>query len=160
VDLAEPEDADRGSAVAIGPASQLPEGYLDIYKLAVEMADRVSARRAVASSYFLTAQAGLVVLIGATSTASWAYALPGIVLAATWWLLLRSYRTLNGAKFKIIQTMEERLPAAPLKDEWVELQRREGGRWHGRYFELGLVERVVPAVFGIIFLVVLVTELL
>ena len=160
MDLAEPEGADRGSSVAIDPASQPPEGYLDIYKLAVEMADRVSARRAVASSYFLTAQGALVVLIGATSTANWAYALPGIVLAATWWLLLRSYRILNGAKFKVIQTMEERLPAAPLKDEWVELQSRDGGRWRGRYFELGLLERVVPAVFGIIFLVVLVTELL
>ena len=53
--------------VANDSASQLPEGYLDIYKLAVEMADRVSARRAVASSYFLTAQGALVVLIGATS---------------------------------------------------------------------------------------------
>lgn len=32
----------------------LPEGYLDLYKLAVEMADRVSARRTTANTFFLT----------------------------------------------------------------------------------------------------------
>ena len=108
------------------------------------MTDRVSARRAVASSFFLTAQPALVVLVGATSTSDWAFALPGLVLAATWWLLLRSYRILNSAKFKVIQRMEERLPAAPFKDEWIELKPTTGKPWRERYFELGLLERIVP----------------
>jgi hypothetical protein len=123
------------------------------------MTDRVSARRGVASGFFLTAQSALVALVGATSTEDWAFALPGLVLAVTWALLLRSYRLLNSAKFKVIQAMEERLPAAPFKDEWVELKPEGGKGWRGRYFELGLLERIIPAVFGIVFLVVLIAEL-
>lgn len=135
----------------------LPEGYVDVYKLAVEMADRISARRAVASTFFLSVQSALVVLVGATSIEDWAFALPGLVLAITWWLLLRSYRLLNGAKFEVIQEMETQLPASPFQAEWDLLDPTDKA-WRERYFELGLLERIVPVVFGIIFLVVLVRE--
>jgi hypothetical protein len=135
----------------------LPEGYLEIYKLAVEMADRISARRAVASSFFLTAQSALVVLVGATTTQDWAFALPGLVLAITWGLLLRSYRLLNGAKFAVIQGMERQLPASPFQDEW-DLLDPPDKAWRERYFELGLLERVVPTVFAVAFLIILISD--
>ena len=35
-------------------AADLPDNYFELYKLAVEMADRVSARRSLANSFFLT----------------------------------------------------------------------------------------------------------
>lgn len=160
LDVAQPQAPDRGRAVETEARSELPEGYLDIYRLAVEMTDRVSARRAVASSFFLTAQSALVALMAATSTEDWAFALPGLVLAITWWLVLRSYRRLSGAKFKVIHEMEKRLPAAPFKDEWDELKPDGGRPWRARYFELGLLERLVPAVFGAIFLIVLLADVL
>jgi hypothetical protein len=135
----------------------LPEGFLDIYRMAVEMADRISARRAIASSFFLTAQSTLVALVAATSSKHWALAVPGLVLAATWWLLLRSYRHLNTAKFQVIQSMEKRLPAAPFQDEWDSLKAAGNGkRFHQRYVELGLLERVVPLLFAGIFIAILI----
>jgi hypothetical protein len=147
----------RGFAIeTAGPG--LPEGLLDIYKLAVEMADRISARRAAASSFFLAAQTALVALVGATSKRHWAFAVPGLVLAATWWLLLRSYRHLNAEKFKVIQAMEKRLPASPFQDEWDALKPTSTGRLRERYVELGLLERIVPALFGAIFIAILVTS--
>src|SRR4051794_24309332 len=115
---------------------QLPEGFLDIYKLAVEMADRISARRAVASSFFITAQSALIALVAAASKKHWAFAVPGLILALTWWLLLRSYRHLNTEKFKVIQAMERRLPASPFQDEWDALKPTAGRRWRERYVEL------------------------
>ena len=136
----------------------LPEGLLDIYKLAVEMADRISARRAIASSYFITAQSALIALVAVVSKDRWALAAPGLVLAATWWLLLRSYRRLNTEKYKVIQEMEKRLPASPFQDEWDALKPQGGGRWRDRYVELGILERVVPGVFAVIFLVILGTD--
>ncbi len=36
--------------------------YLELYKLAVEMADRVSARRATANAFFLTVNTALLAL--------------------------------------------------------------------------------------------------
>jgi hypothetical protein len=137
---------------------ELPQGYVDIYKLAVEMADRVSARRAMANSFFLSAQSILVVLVGATTTSHWALALPGLLLAVNWWLLLRSYRVLNGAKFKVVQAMEQQLPTAPFRDEWTLLSSQAGKPWRQRHFELGLLERSIPILFGLIFLAILINE--
>lgn len=115
MDMGQPQDPDCRRPVDPegGAQEHLPEGYLEIYKLAVEMADRISARRALASTFFLSALSSLIVVIGLTTEDEWAVALPGVVLAMTWWLLLRSYRLLNRAKFKVIQNMEQRLPLRP-----------------------------------------------
>src|ERR1039457_6647865 len=91
-------------------SAQTDARVLDLYKMAVEMADRVSARRSTANAFFLTAQTALVAVIGATSPslmrATWWIALSvtiaGVVMSASWWLQLRSYRDLNRAKFKVI----------------------------------------------------------
>lgn len=138
--------------------SDPPEALLEIYKLAVEMADRISERRAVASSFFITAQSALIALVAAASKKHWAFALPGLVLAVTWWLLLRAYRHLNAAKFKVIQVMERQLPASPFHDEWEALKPAAGGPLRDRYVELGVLERIVPLVYAVIFIVILVTS--
>jgi hypothetical protein len=141
-------------------AAELPGNYFDLYKLAVEMADRISARRGVANSFFLTANTGVVALLG-TQDVRWYLAAAGIVFSVTWWALLKSYRDLNSAKFEIILAMEERLPVRVYGDEWDQL-RREPVRfsvrrdrlraWLAQYRELGRVERVVPWIFALIYL--------
>lgn len=136
----------------------LPEGFLEIYKLSVEMADRVSARRAVASSFFLTVQSALVASLAFVEGQGWSIALAGIVVAVTWWLLLRSYRQLNGAKFQVIHEMEKLLPAAPYADEW-KLLDKEDAPLKERYAALGLIEQTVPVVFLAINLVALIWDI-
>jgi hypothetical protein len=44
---------------------------LELYKLAVEMADRVSSRRGMANSFFLTVQTAMVTVLGFTGASSW-----------------------------------------------------------------------------------------
>jgi hypothetical protein len=129
--------------------SKLPEGLLDIYKQSAEMADRLSARRAVASSYFLTVQTGLLALLAFVSKEKWQIALAGVVLALTWWFLLRSYRMLNRAKFEVINEIEAQLPAAPFKREWEILGVEEvpKRKLEDRYTTLGQIEQVVPLLF-------------
>jgi hypothetical protein len=57
----------------------------------------------------------------------------------------------------VIQEMERRLPASPFQDEWNALRAAGGGRrFHQRYVELGLLERVVPMVFAGIFIAILI----
>jgi hypothetical protein len=123
--------------------AELPAGYLDLYKLAVEMADRISARRGVANTFFLTVNTGLAALLGGDEL-RWYVAGAGIVLCAAWWALLKSYRDLNRAKFDVILVMEQRLPVHPFGDEWNELRK-------SRYRELGRVERIVPALFALVY---------
>lgn len=148
-------------------AAELPSSYFELYKLAVEMADRISARRGVANSFFLTANTGVVALLG-TKDVRWYLAAAGIVFSVTWWALLKSYRDLNSAKFEIILAMEERLPVRVYGDEWDRLQRepvrlsfrRDRLRsWLAQYRELGRVERVVPWVFALIYLAEIVRQL-
>jgi len=137
----------------------MPVGYIELYKLAVEMADRISARRGVANSFFLTINTGLAALLGGNDL-RWYVAAAGIVLCVTWWALLKSYRDLNSAKFNVILAMEASLPARVFGDEWESLRRdpvklalrRDAIRsWAAQYRELGRVERVVPWVFALIY---------
>lgn len=118
---------------------------LDLYRLAVEMADRLSARRATANSFFLTLNTGLVALLGANDL-RWDVAAAGVVFAVAWWALLKSYRDLNAAKFEVILAMEADLPVAIYGREWELLSARPS-----RYRELGRVERVVPWLFAAIY---------
>src|SRR5437879_1510673 len=89
----------------------------ELYKLAVEMADRVAARRAVANTFFLTVNTGLAALLGAEQLGGYVGA-AGLVFALTWWWLLQSYRNLSSAKFKVINNMESRLDVQLFSEEW------------------------------------------
>jgi hypothetical protein len=160
------------------PPPALPGDYLDIYKLSVEMADRVSARRATANTFFLALNGALATVVAilnpGTGPRPGATGAPvdrltvvlvsvvGALLALAWWALLRSYRDLNAAKFRIIQEMETKLSFAPFTGEWQVLKDSNSPikRWRNRYAELGWVERVVPMVFGVVYLVGLIRAVL
>jgi hypothetical protein len=138
---------------------------LELYQLAVEMADRVSARRATANSFFFSVQAGLAVALGAFALNTGTVdspspdrfvltlaALAGVLIAASWWLLLRSYRDLNSAKFQVIGKIEQDNMCIQLfNQEWQHLKNDPVKRWRPRYAEQGQVERVVPLIFLILY---------
>ncbi|MBE1596731.1 MULTISPECIES: RipA family octameric membrane protein [Streptomyces] len=140
---------------------------LDLYKLAVEMADRVSARRGSANAFFLSVQSALVTLIGfgtpKLSQSPWwvslAVALAGCTLSATWWMQLRSYRNLNTAKFTVINKLEEDLSVKIYTHEWQALKSEPTPSQRKRYVELGASERVVPLVFAVAHLILFVGTL-
>jgi hypothetical protein len=140
---------------------------LELYKLAVEMADRISARRALANTFFLTVNTGLAALLGG-SELRWYVAAAGIVFALAWWWLLQSYRQLSRAKFKVINAVEPKLPFQLFSQEWHALESTKAPRrlwppqsllaWLRGYHELGTVERVVPLAFVGIYLAELIRQ--
>jgi hypothetical protein len=126
--------------------------YLELYKLAVEMADRVSARRATANAFFLTVNTALLAFVSSgLDDMLWLVALAGIALSGTWWVLLKSYRDLNAAKFSVITQMENNLEAKIFDDEWKRLKEKRPEGWRGRYAEFGTVERFVPLIFAALY---------
>ncbi len=161
-------------------ASDESSTLLELYKTAVEMADRTSARRAGANSFFLTLNTALAAVVGIVSSARKpppngnlpffdafglvATAVAGIVLAFVWWLLLRYYRRLNTSKFQVINKMEERLPARLFTEEWdilhpaPSIASQNPSRWarwwrrEEQHREATVVEQVVPFVFMGIYL--------
>jgi hypothetical protein len=132
---------------------------LEQYKIYVEMADRVSARRSLANTFFLTLNTGVFTVFGlfwnsrpAAST-PWLLAFPLLALlgqCAAWFFIIRSYRQLNAAKYRVIGVLEERLPASPYwRAEWTELGQ---GRERGIYWPLSHVEQWVPVLFAATYL--------
>jgi hypothetical protein len=107
---------------------------LELYKMAVEMADRVSARRAGANSFFLSLNTVLATVVGVVSSARkppphhnvptfdgfglLVTVAAGVVLALVWRSLLKYYRRLNAAKWDVINQLEKSLPAQPFSVEW------------------------------------------
>lgn len=150
-----------------GEPDDSPE--LKLYELAVEMADRISARRALANTFFLTVNTGLTALLGGNNL-RWYVAAAGIVFAVAWWWLLESYRQLNWAKFQVINAIETELPFRLFSDEWGQLQSRKVPlrlwparhlwAWVNGYHELGTVERVVPLAFVAIYVAELIRQAL
>src|SRR5271163_3830165 len=130
---------------------------LEQYKLYVEMADRISARRAGTNSAFLTLNTGIVGLISAlhgvpAGPRAWWLAIPLVALLGecfAWFYLVRSYRLLNGAKYQVVGALEERLPASPFwRAEWWSLGE---GRDRTRYWPLSHIEQWIPALFALIY---------
>lgn len=168
-EIAESEVAGEPSPAEFAAAADLPDHYFELYTLAVEMADRVSARRGLANTFFLTINTGLAALLGGSDELRWYLPVAGLLFCVTWWALLKSYRDLNSAKFQIILGMEERLPVRVYADEKkiykgepvrFQLRREALRRWIGQYRELGRVERIVPLVFAAIYLAELLRQVI
>jgi len=157
----QPADSSAAAAAAaVVHAAELPGNYFELYKLAVEMTDRISARRGLANSFFLSVNTGVMALLG-TQNVRWYLAAAGIAMCITWWALLESYRRLIRAKFEIIMAMEAPLPGQVYSDEWAKLYREKVKftwrpvtlrLWLAQYREIGFIERIVPWIFGLIYL--------
>ena len=135
---------------------------LELYKLSVEMADRISARRLTANSFFLTINTGIIAFAGYLSLSAekqlavgqyWIVALAGIILCYMWYRLIRSYAGLNKAKFDVIHEMEKDLPYKIFDAEWVAVGE---GKEPKKYLPFTKIEMAVPWVFLVIHLIVLI----
>ena len=145
---------------------QFPEHLLEQYKLYVEMADRVSSRRAQANRFYISLLSVLLVLlsIGVSREVFGdilrvilvAVAVLGLVLCFLWYVNIRSYRQLNSGKFQVIHEMEQHLPIAAYDREWEVLGRGKESR---KYLQLTRVEQWVPLALSIPYLLLLIYSL-
>ena len=141
-------------------ASSQPDGekdrtaILEQYKLYVEMADRISARRGLTNTFFLTLNTAIFAAIGASwkgrlAFPAWILVFPLVALliqCCAWFLLVRSYRQLNSAKYIVIGLLEERLPASPYWNaEWKALGE---GKDKSKYWPISHLEQWVPVIFA------------
>ncbi len=123
---------------------------LEQYKLYVQSAENVSARRVASNRYMLTLSAAIVALYGLLYTnfdLGWnALMVPvvGSAVSLVWNAMIGSYADLNRVKFDVIHELEGHLPAAVYKHEWDLLVRGSGKN----YNEVSRIERSVPWIFA------------
>lgn len=131
---------------------------LEIYRLHVELADRVSQRREGANRLYVSLSLALVLFLAALvrfglgdvpgSVVLAVVGAVGIALSASWFLVIRSYRQLNTGKLKALHELEERLAYPFFKREWAMLGE---GKNRARYLRLTQAEAVLPWIFLLLF---------
>jgi len=141
-----------------GQNPKYQDHLLEQYKIYVEMADRISARRNLANTFFLTLHTFLIGIFGFTIKEDiavqngWLLLVPlfaVLALCAAWWRLVKSYRQLNTAKYKVIGELEKYLPASPYyAAEWKALGE---GKDRKLYIPLTGIEQWVPVIFGFLY---------
>ena len=129
------------------------------YKLCVEMADRVSHRRNLSNTLFLTLNTAVLAALATmiekadfsivTGTLQ-IVALTGLIFSCfAWIVLIRSYRQLNSAKYKVIGAYERMLPSSPwFNAEWKALGE---GKDKTRYTPLTALESYVPILLILVY---------
>ncbi len=125
---------------------------LEQYKLYVQSAENVSARRVSTMRYLLTLNTAIVALYGfGIANLEYIYLLipvgiVGIVVSLASRLIIQSYSDLNTVKFKLIHEMEQHLPVALYDYEW---QIAEEGRGK-KYRPVSHIEMFIPILFILI----------
>jgi hypothetical protein len=148
---------------------------LEQYRIYVEMADKISERRATANNFFLSVNGFLLSVLGIlpqfTTTLAefnlvWVpvVAVAGMVFCRTWIQSIRNYAKLNEVKFTIIGEIEKKLPVKPYLTEWEYLPRdgevkekvEQGVKSKvSKYFPLTRLETKVPWVCMILYGVII-----
>ena len=143
--------------------SRTPEEYGDKYqdhlfgqyKLFVETSQSITEKRQNANNYLLTLCSSLVTLY-VTFLSTFGHhrwnaliTVAGVFVCFIWWSLVNSYKALNTAKFKVIHEMEEQLPVALFDYEWHVCGK---GKDRAKYVPLTHLERLVPWMFGVLFI--------
>ena len=135
---------------------------LEIYKLHAGLADSISKQRATANRFYILVLSGLAVLFStflqhkSGVPIEWlmiGFGIFGLLLAVAWHGVIRSYRQLNTAKFKVLHELEEKLAYPFFKREWELLGE---GTDRKIYQQLTVAESRVPIIFGGCFAVLLV----
>lgn len=77
----------------------------------------------------------------------------GVLTSIIFFFLLRSYRQLNSAKFRVLHKIEEQLPLQPYTEEWNIVGK---GNDRSRYWPFSHLEKWIPTIFGLVYSAVLI----
>lgn len=128
---------------------------IEQYKVYVEMADRVSARRSLAHTFFMTFHVMILGILGISLTHEQAISRVGfllfpllglLVMCYGWWSLVQYFRRTMRAKVMVIAELEKRLPSSP---SW-QAERKAMGR-ENAYGALKRMEVILPFIFALLY---------
>lgn len=123
------------------------ELLLNQWQTCVDMANSVSQRRDNMNNIFITLNLAIMAAVSITwDIKSLFILIAGIAICILWILNIRNYKLLNIAKFNVINSIEEKLPSAPFKDEWQFLKNSK------KYMDSTTLERILPITFIILYI--------
>lgn len=127
------------------------ELLLNQWQTCVDMANSVSQRRDNMNNIFITLNPAIIAAISITwDIKSLFILIVGITICILWILIIQNYKLLNTAKFNVINSIEEKLPSTPFKDEWQFLKNSK------KYMDSTTLERILPITFIILYIVAII----
>lgn len=131
------------------------ETLFDQYKLYVEMANEISKRRHQTNTFYISLSSTLITLFSLISVkivsinSKLICIIPvlGIIICIIWFTHIKSYKKLNRAKFKVINSIEDYLPYKGFSEEWDILKK-------DKYKKLTDIERYVPLILIFPYLII------
>lgn len=127
------------------------------YENFIESANQISMNRMSANKFFMTINSFLLttfgIFIDKLAWATWIIPVLGIIISIIWFTQIKSYSTLNSAKFEVINEIEEDLPLHLYKKEWDIIKNNT------KYKTLSKVEQKIPLAFGSVFLILLIIQI-
>jgi hypothetical protein len=129
---------------------------IEIFKLYHDSIEKTADKRQSANSFLLTLSTGILAAVGflfqkdcAPELKPLFFLLPfaGITTGFFWLKLVHSYRQLSKGKFEILNMIEEQLPLAPYKAEWIALGE---GKDNNKYHQITTLEKWIPILFIIL----------
>lgn len=127
---------------------------LEQYKFYVEISDRISQRRMNTNTFFISVNTLLLTIASSLKNVTLSevvfIGILGCILSFVWNLNLNSYIQLNSGKYRVIHEIENLLPLSLYAYEWDILGK---GKEKNKYWKLSCVEKFVPTIFCIIYII-------
>ncbi len=138
--------------------------YLEQYRIYLTVFNQISDRRHKSNEFFLGLNTAIMAILGYIETKEVPHSLLvftlvpiiGIGICFAWYQIIRSFKMLNRAKFKVIHGMERKLPARLFETEWELLGR---GKDRRKYYSLSSIEKTIPVIFIVLYIVIIVANL-
>lgn len=132
---------------------------IEQYKIYLTTSETLVSRRQTVSNFYITVNGAIIAVAGAVSPFTnniissliliISVAIFGIILDASWIRILESYGVLNSSKMKIINMLEERLPARLYENEWTVMSDKLNNK---KYVSFTDSEKRIPKLFLAIYL--------
>lgn len=143
------------------------ETLLEQYKIYVQTSETLVERRQKANTYYLSVNSCLVTVYSLFITlvksrvfsigVSVIITLLGVVLCTSWVKAIQTYGNLNSGKFKVINTLERKLPANMFDAEWKALSDQLNNQ---RYISFTKSEQDVPKIFIMAYILLFVVSVI
>lgn len=138
--------------------------YLEQYRIYLHIFNTASERRLKSNEFFLGINTAIMGILGYLEIKGpiekpivfVLVPFVGMAICYCWYQIIRSYRQLNRAKFKVIHSAEKKLPLDLFETEWELLGR---GKDRKKYRPLSTLEMLIPVIFSLLYILIFFSNL-
>ncbi|HNW71752.1 MAG TPA: hypothetical protein PKZ36_03010 [Candidatus Paceibacterota bacterium] len=140
-------------------ADKYIDHYLEQYRIYIHVFNSTSQRRLKSNEFFLTINTAIIGILGYIESTNLIdkpviYLLVpfvGIAICYSWYRIIYSYRIVKRAKYKVIHSIEKKLPLSLFETEWEILGK---GKGDNKYKPLSEVEMYIPMIFIVLYILI------